>query len=690
MYPRFNKVYYFFIVIFVFTFLLLGVFIGIHQYPPKLLPKAKIEIALLVLGAISLTTFLGLFGFFLWERWTRYQEPRSQIRLKFLNSILDASASCLVIRNRLNKVIWTNNWKFFQTALNTKSGYYFNLKRVDKKIDKFKLNQTITFVSKGLSGEEKNEYRLTLIEKDLFLLTAKTEEFKISQMFLRRKPVFLVITLDKISSNLQEGDFERLEKQILMQIQIELYEDLKNYDILVFNSNPYEWMLIMKMQQLNLFQSKNFDFLTIIENKIKEKYKILITFSVGCYLGYQKIFRDRATLKFFQTSLINLYQKTLLARRMAQVRGGDQIILTDATSAFTVYGKQRDLPKVDTSNIKNFLQKFLLIVKKYDNIIIVGHKQADFDVIGAGVGLSYFLEKRLRTKTITFTVNKISEKTLAFVKTQTSSVIFQKYVNLTPTKVFARAKKKKTLLIVVDTNNPDFIDFPDAKVPNLDKIIIDHHINCFKEEPVLHLISSSFSSASEIVLSLMIQANISRTKPYRFNHDPDVLRLLLFGILIDTNNLQAQIGKYTLEVVNFIIQNGIKLEEMIAEINRFKTDSSRAIDLSSTEFQIQRVGKNKVVLVFNNDFLVNTELVANLAEKYLVNNNVGMVFAIGHDQNGVIYLSGRSQSPYNVEIICKHFNGGGDSRRAAAKIDDLDTKLGVIAQKLIELVGNQK
>lgn len=690
MYPRFNKIYYLFILSFSLSFVVLIVLLILWNEAVSGFKTKQFEDAIISLSAFSLINFFGLFVFFLWERWTRYREPRSQIKFKFLNSILNANQSCLITRNRLNKIIWSNNWDFLQKALNTKTVYYFNLKRLDKNIEKFRIGQSINFVQDS-DNQTKNEYQLMLIEKDLLLLHAKTEEFTVSQMFLQTKPVFLVITLDKISSNLQEGDFERLETQILMQIRIELYEELKQYDILIFNSNPYEWMLIMKTKQLAFFRAKNFDFLTKIENKIKEKYKILITFSVGCYLGFQTVFKDRTNLEFHRASLIELYQKTLLARRMAQVRGGDQVILTDASSAFTVYGKQRDLPKVDTSNIKNFLTKFIPFVKKYETIIIVGHKQADFDVVGAGVALNYFLKKRLGTKkAIHFIINKIADKTLSFVKDKISSEVFQKYISLNAAKIFTRANPKKTLLIVVDTNNPDFIDFPNQKIPNMDKIFIDHHVNCFKGDPIMQLISSTFSSTSEIILSLMIQANISRTKPYRFNHDPDVLRLLLFGILIDTNNLQVQIGKYTLEVVNFIIQNGINMEEMINEINHFKTASSRAIDLYSNEFQTKHIDKNKIILEFNNDFLVNAEIVANLAEKYLANNKVSMVFAIGHDQNGVIYLSGRSQAPYNVEVICKHFGGGGDSRRAAAKINDIDMKLGLAAQKLTQLVADQK
>ncbi len=689
MYPRFNKIYYLFILLFGFSCLTLIILLVLWKQPAINFNNRQFHIAVISLSTLSLVTFLNCFGFFLWERWTRYREPRSQIKFKFLNSILNASQSCLITRNRLNKIIWANNWSFLQKVLNTKTVYYFNLNRLAKNIEKFRIGEAINFIQ--TTADAKNEYQLRLIEKDLFLLHAKTEEFKVSQMFLQTKPVFLVITLDKISSNLQEGDFERLETQILMQIRIELYEELNQYDILIFNSNPYEWMLIMKSKQLAFFRTKNFDFLNKIESKIKEKYKILITFSVGCYLGFQTVFKNRNNLEFHRASLVELYQKTLLARRMAQVRGGDQVILTDANSAFTVYGKQRDLPKVDTSNIKNFLTKFIPLVKKYENIIIVGHKQADFDVIGAGVALNYFLKKRLGAKkNIHFTINKIADKTLAFVKEKISTEVFEKYINLSTAKLFARAKAKKTLLIVVDTNNPDFIDFPDQKITNMDKIFIDHHVNCFKGDPIMQLISSTFSSTSEIILSLMIQANISRSKPYQFNHDPDVLRLLLFGILIDTNNLQVQIGKYTLEVVNFIIKNGINMEEMINEINHFKTVSSRAIDLYSNEFQTKQIDKNKVVLEFNNDFLVNAEIVANLAEKYLANNKVAMVFAIGHDQNGIIYLSGRSQAPYNVEIICKHFGGGGDSRRAAAKIDDIDMKLGLATQKLTQLVADQK
>ncbi len=686
MYPRFNKIYYLFSGLFTF-FLSFGIGFFIYHYYTNQISKFTFNIVFFSLIGAQFLCFFVLFGFFIWERWTRYREPRSQIKFNFLQSILKANDSCLIVRNKVNKIIWCNNWNFLRSILNNKSVYYFNLNRVDKRIENLKINQSINFVYDYKN--DRNEYSITLIKNNLLLICAKTELFKVSQMFLQQKPVFLIITLDKISSNSQQNDFERIETQILTQIRVELYEQLKNYDVLLFNSNPYEWMLIMSTSQLKKFRDKNFDFLIKIEIKIKEIHKILITFSVGSYLGYETIFKNRAMYEFNPAKLVNLYQKTLIARRMAQVRGGDQIILTDAFNAFTVYGKQRDLPKLDTSNVKNFLANFFLLVKKYSEIIIVGHKQADFDVFGAGTALSYFLKSRYKNKIINFVVNSVNDKTLKFVKSKIDKTFFKTHINLNSAKIFAKADPKKTLLIVIDTNNLEFVDFPNNKLYNFDQIFIDHHINCFKGNPILELINTNYSSASEIILSLMIQSNIKKHKQYNFNHDLDVLRLLLFGILIDTNNLQTQIGKNTLEVVNFVIKNGIKIEEMINEINHFKIDSSQSIDLNSGNFKANVIDKTKVVLQFRNDFLITAETAANLAEKYLANNKVNMVFAIGHDQNKNIYISGRCHSPYNVEVICKKFDGGGDSRRAAAKIVDIDAKLGIITQKLIKLVTEQ-
>ena len=686
MYPKFNRIYYFLLADFGVLITVTAIITGL--YLDNLLPEQTAQILIYSFGATSLVSFLTLFGFLLWERWTEVRSPRSQLKFTFLNSILATSDSCLVLMNKACKIIWSNDWTRLRTILNHKNAFYFNLNRISPAIGNLKRGQTHTFVQDY--GNYKNQYTITLIEKKLLLIHAKTLEYQVSQFFLKQKWIFFVLTLDKIGSNLHESSFERSETQILTEIQLELYRQMQEFDVLIFNSNRFEWLLIMSNEQLQKFRYQNFRFINNIEKKIKKKFDLVITFSIGAHLGHQSLFQDVKTLQFNDFNIAETYQKTLAARRMAQSRGGDQIILTQANEAFNVYGKQRDFLELDTSNIKNFYQIFLNKLQLYQNIIILGHKSADLDVFGAGVALSFFLKKLFsQRKKVAFFVNDVAKQTLDFVKTNLGKTLFQRYVNWQNTKKLQDLLTSQTVLIIIDTNNLQFVDAGETSLESFDKIFIDHHINRFSGNPVLDLVDPNFSSTSEIALSLMIHGNSLRKTEAQLAFDPNILKLVLLGILSDTNNLQSQIGKDTLRIVNFIMRNGVRIEETIVAINHFKIASAQMININSKDFVTHLIDKKRVVLQFRDDHLVNSQTVAALAEKYLSNRAVDLVLAIGQGQNNQIFISGRSLAPHNVEVLCKEFGGGGDVRRSAAQISSLEWTLNQVTDKLKKDIAAQ-
>ncbi|WHP38832.1 MAG: DHH family phosphoesterase [Mollicutes bacterium] len=59
------------------------------------------------------------------------------------------------------------------------------------------------------------------------------------------------------------------------------------------------------------------------------------------------------------------------------------------------------------------------------------------------------------------------------------------------------------MIIFVDTNSPNYTDFPVAEIEKIDQAIFDHHIPQFKLKQVIFEYSNlQYSSAAEIVLNI--------------------------------------------------------------------------------------------------------------------------------------------------------------------------------------------
>lgn len=133
------------------------------------------------------------------------------------------------------------------------------------------------------------------------------------------------------------------------------------------------------------------------------------------------------------------------------------------------------------------------------------------------------------------------------------------------------------------------------------------------------------------------------------------------GILIDTNNLQNNLGNQTFSAVDFLTKKGAQVNELQQRINRMKLENLPTPD------EVITVQPNQVVLrVF--DRYPSQERASVLAEEYLVKQAVDVVFVVLFNNDKKVFVSGRSSSDFNVEVICKMLGGGGDRRRGAAQL----------------------
>ena len=165
-------------------------------------------------------------------------------------------------------------------------------------------------------------------------------------------------------------------------------------------------MILIDNEHFKIFKKNKFDFISKLTNDIYQEFQIKLTFSGGAYEGYDYVFDDKNKVNFYNFSINRGYQQSLRALKMSQSRLGDQVAVINGEEKIKFFGKQTG-KGVLVSNIDKNYHTFLNLLAKYNNIFIVGHLNADFDVYGAGLGLKFLLEKHfLNKKKIYFVVQK--------------------------------------------------------------------------------------------------------------------------------------------------------------------------------------------------------------------------------------------------------------------------------------------
>jgi c-di-AMP phosphodiesterase-like protein len=167
----------------------------------------------------------------------------------------------------------------------------------------------------------------------------------------------------------------------------------------------------------------------------------------------------------------------------------------------------------------------------------MGHKNPDFDSIGACVGIAQLgLLAGIPTKIIMDLDNasfRIATERLAASHTYSDIFISgHKGLDLI---------RSGTLLIIVDANNFRIIESPEVanSVRQVSgKIaIIDHHRQAgeYDFEPVVNYIDPSASSATELVAEMLEQSETGNESENNKLVSDEVASVMLSGIMLDTN-----------------------------------------------------------------------------------------------------------------------------------------------------------
>ncbi|MBC8610460.1 putative bifunctional signaling protein/50S ribosomal protein L9 [uncultured Ruminococcus sp.] len=541
------------------------------------------------------------------------------------------------------EVIWYND--AFRKVLSEEDLYGSYLNRITfRSLEELKHHQ-----GDVISYKDKH-YKVYIVSSDsetealhLLYFIDVTELYDTMRKYQMTRPVVMVILLDsyeEIVKNARESE----KTQILSEVNRLLEQYIGKTTGFIIRLERDRYMAIIERQHFDKMLQDRFTILDETKNILTTE-RVPITLSIG--IGYQA------------DTFAENEQDARQALEMALGRGGDQVALM-IEGGFKFYGGVskgvEKRTKVKSRIVASAMSELIL---NSDQVLIMGHKFADLDAVGSAIGMARACQCLGKEVHIVLDYHKCLADTLVdhYRKFEQDERLF-----IPPHEAMSLARRG-TLLIIVDTHSPHFVESAEVYQACKNVVVIDHHRKMvdYIDNAVIFYHEPYASSASEMVTELVqYLGNECVLAHYH-------AEALLSGIMLDTKN--------------FIMKTGVRTFEAAAYLKKMGADTVEVRKLFASSMDSYQ-NKTKLVAsaeVYNGCAIACSDLLtddirvvaAQAADDLLGINGVDASFVM-YEQGDTVNVSARSMGAMNVQVIMETLGGGGHLTMAAAQIADSD------------------
>ena len=581
------------------------------------------------------------------------------ITRKEKNSLMNFPAPAVIIDSK-STILWYNK-RFAMDILAAEEGYGWRIADVGN-IDLKKV-----FTPQGdLVCLSKRFYEAKAVHSDaakdplaLIYFNDVTDYIELKYETKQSHKSIIIISvdnLDDVMANIRESE----KAHIIVEIE-KLIENFVEGTTAVSKKTSSDRFYIF-MEERHLAPKIEGRFKILEEaRKISVDSRTNITLSIGVGRGAENLAASERLAK--------------QALELCQGRGGDQAAVHE-DGEFKFFGG------VSSSSDKNNKVKARMVAKAmleritaYERVLIMGHKYADLDAVGAATGLCCAIKPLVKEAFVVVDPDTNLSKTL--IEHMTENEITQYYI--TPQEGLDKLDYN-TLLIVVDTHNPKLVESTDILQRAREVIVIDHHrrmVNAI-EPTVMTYLESGASSASELVTGLVEYfGENSRLTVH-------AAEALLSGIMLDTKNFVMRTGAGTFEAAAYLKRMGadsIEVKKLFA--NSIETYHQKSVIINSAEIY------HKCAIASTREQFSNIRVAASqAADDMLGITNVAASFVM-YESNSTVNISARSLGAVNVQVIMEALGGGGHHTMAACQLKtDLASAEQVLKNAIDDYIRN--
>lgn len=468
---------------------------------------------------------------------------------------------------------------------------------------------------------------------DVSAHVALEQEYKAS-----RKTVMLISVdnYEEVLQNSKESD----KASFRVQIEKMFERFIENTNGILHKLSSDRFYCILEERHLAPIIERRFDILDEARNiSLGERSKV--TLSIGVGRGAKNLAESEA------------YARQALD--MCLGRGGDQAAVK-TEGGFEFFGgvskAVEKSAKVKTRVIATALKELVL---NSQTIYITGHRLADFDCVGASVGLCGAFRSMGKNAYCVLDLEKnLSKSLINHISDRCSHDYF---------KTIADARMEmgeNDLLVICDTHSPNMLDSKELYESAKQVVVIDHHrmmVNhidnavVFFHEPFA---SSACEMATELIQYFGSECRISVAEA----------EALLSGIMLDTKNFVMRSGARTFEAAAYLK----KLGADTITVKRLFADSLETYREKSVLIQSAKLFHGCAIATTDSDAPELRLAAPQAADELLGIVGVKASFVI-YQMDNVCYISARSMDSFNVQLIMEAVGGGGHQTMAGAQLE---------------------
>ena len=560
------------------------------------------------------------------------------------------------------KILWMNN-KFGEVTGKDK-GYHKTIFSIFHSISKEELqkgegesNFYIHWEDKVFRAETTRLYFESMVEQSSIIeVTEKKEdsayliafylfdETELSQYIQENREQKLVSALLYIDNYDEALDsIEDVKRSLLIAlIDRKINKYFNEMDALVRKIEKDKYFIVFKYKYMEFLEEDKFSILEDVKT-VKVGNEMSVTLSIGVGMNGD--------------SYKNNYEFSRMAIDLALGRGGDQAVVKEYDRISYYGGKSQTVEK--STRVKARVKAHALreTLESRENVIIMGHSISDADAFGAAVGI--YCAARVLGKKAQIVLNTVTSSLRPIKECFTPDKGY-------PEDMFINSERaleivnKNTLVMVVDTNRPNYTECPQLLNKGLAVVVFDHHRQSSEviQNPVLSYIEPYASSACEMI------AEVLQYFTENIKLESSEADCIYAGILIDTNNFMTKTGVRTFEAAAYLRRCG-------AEVTRVRKMLRNDMDAYKARAEIVRHAE-----VYRGSFAISvcpgkmespTIVGAQAADELLNIVGIKASFVLTEYQEK-IYISSRYIDEVNVQLIMERLGGGGHLNVAGAQL----------------------
>jgi len=465
-----------------------------------------------------------------------------------------------------------------------------------------------------------------------------TEYAGISSAYAKSRPVFVLMTLDNYDE-LLKGMSAKEKSAILSDIDEKIGTWTGDKDGYLCKFDRDRYFFLFEERFLETVVNENFSLLEHVRTCVGTG-GVQATLSIG-------IGKDGSTPQ-------ENYRFASLGIEMALSRGGNQAVVRNKYGFEFYGGRPQQLERRTKVRARVMASAFGELLSEASKIFIMSHKEADYDSVGAAIGVCCIARAKNKQVRIVMDLEACGAKNIIELLKQHHEY---KHVFMTVQEAILQADTK-TLLVVVDTGRPEKVESESLLLSCTRIAVIDHHRRAadYIENAVFNFHEPYSSSSSELITDMM-QYLVEKEMILRVEAEA-----LLAGIVLDTKGFMINTGSGTFDAAAYLRRAG-------ADAAAVKQLLQSDMDIATARYELLRLAdiyKDGIALAYS-DNEQNRVSIAQAADEMLSINGIHTAFAIARDGD-TVYVSGRSIGHVNVQVILEKLGGGGSQATAGLQV----------------------